>query len=238
MKKVLFILMCMFTPVLSFGQDADVVEALIINHKTESSLLALSNTLEMGNAALHKTLASTTLDYKNVNVNLEKYTKAFDVIDLVLQSVKTGYSAVRTTSAITSRVSDFKDMLVDYTTILNKKGFYPSDTLIINRSQAMLNDVSGNVQDIYDSIMQLCGFFVLHKYQLKTTDITSIMVDIDQSLRDMRYNINSSYYEIWNYIQLRKSYFKGSVMKAITKEVACTEALSRWKARSNPNFNK
>lgn len=238
MKRLFVFIISIFCGLSAYCQDGVAVEAFVANHKTESSLLMARNTLELGNAALHKTLASTSNDYKNVNVNLEKYTKAFDIIDLVLQSVKTGYSAVRTTSAITSKVSDFKTMLEDYSTILQKKGFCASDTLILNRSRSMLNDVSGDVNNIYQSIVQLCAFFAMHKFQVKTTDITSIMVSIDQNLRDLRYHINSSYYEIWNYIQLRKSYFKGSVMRAITKDVACTEALSRWKARSNPNFGK
>lgn len=61
-----------------------VVEAYINDHKQQRSLLLARSTLELSNQLLHEYSSEATVDYKNLNVDLDKYTRAFDVIRCAL----------------------------------------------------------------------------------------------------------------------------------------------------------
>ena len=63
--------------------DMGTVEAYINDHKQQRSLLLARSTLEHGNKLLHEYSREKTMSYKELNVDLDKYTRAFDVIDVM-----------------------------------------------------------------------------------------------------------------------------------------------------------
>ena len=70
-----------------WGFDVSSVEAYINDHKKQRSLLLARSTLEYSNQLLHDYSQKETGEYKTQNVELDKYTRAFDVIDVMYQSV-------------------------------------------------------------------------------------------------------------------------------------------------------
>lgn len=56
--------------------DVVSVEAYIQDHKTQRSLLLARSTLEQSNKLLHDYTQTATGDYKQINVDLDKYTRA------------------------------------------------------------------------------------------------------------------------------------------------------------------
>ena len=58
-----------------WGFDVAVVEAYINDHKQQRSLLLARSTLELSNQLLHEYSSEATVDYKNLNVDLDKYTR-------------------------------------------------------------------------------------------------------------------------------------------------------------------
>ena len=62
------------------------VEAYINDHKKQRSLLLARSTLEYSNKLLHEYSKDATVEYKELNVDLDRYTRAFDVIDVMYQS--------------------------------------------------------------------------------------------------------------------------------------------------------
>ena len=59
------------------------VEAYINDHKQQRSLLLARSTLELSNQLLHEYSSEAAVDFKELNVDLDKYTRAFDVIDIL-----------------------------------------------------------------------------------------------------------------------------------------------------------
>lgn len=62
------------------------VEAYINDHKKQRSLLLARSTLEYSNKLLHEYSRKETASHKELNVDLDRYTRAFDVIDVMYQS--------------------------------------------------------------------------------------------------------------------------------------------------------
>lgn len=73
------------------------VEAYINDHKQQRSLLLARSTLELSNQLLHEYSSEAAVDYKELNVDLDKYTRAFDVIDILYQSLRTSLNVYSTT---------------------------------------------------------------------------------------------------------------------------------------------
>ena len=65
------------------------VEAYINDHKKQRSLLLARSTLEYSNKLLHEYSRKEVGEYKELNVDLDRYTRAFDVIDVMYQSLRT-----------------------------------------------------------------------------------------------------------------------------------------------------
>ena len=76
------------------------VEAYINDHKKQRSLLLARSTLEHSNKLLHEYTSDEVGGYKNLNVDLDKYTRAFDVIDVMYQSLRTALNARSTYSCL------------------------------------------------------------------------------------------------------------------------------------------
>ena len=92
------------------------VEAYINDHKQQRSLLLARSTLELGNQLLHEYSSEAAVDFKELNVDLDKYTRAFDVIDILYQSLRTSLNVYSTYNSVSDRVGDYKDLLNDYYT--------------------------------------------------------------------------------------------------------------------------
>ena len=92
------------------------VEAYINDHKQQRSLLLARSTLELSNQLLHEYSSEAAVDFKELNVDLDKYTKAFDVIDILYQSLRTSLNVYSTYNSVSDRVGDYKDLLDDYYT--------------------------------------------------------------------------------------------------------------------------
>ena len=77
------------TALAQWGFDAVSVEAYINDHKKQRSLLLARSTLEYSNQLLHEYSSEEVGKYKELNVDLDKYTRAFDIIDVMYQSLST-----------------------------------------------------------------------------------------------------------------------------------------------------
>ncbi len=93
-KNILYIILCLLTLVpmsakAQLGFDVVSVEAYINDHKEQRSLLLVRSTLEASNKLLHDYSSDANIGYKDINKELDKYTRAFDIIDILYQSLRT-----------------------------------------------------------------------------------------------------------------------------------------------------
>ena len=108
------------------------VEAYINDHKKQRSLLLARSTLEYSNKLLHEYSREEIGEYKELNVDLDRYTRAFDVIDVMYQSLRTVLNVKSTYTAVSDRIGDYKRLLEDFNERIVKRGrIDPGDVVIL-----------------------------------------------------------------------------------------------------------
>ena len=132
------------------------VEAYINDHKKQRSLLLARSTLEHSNKLLHEYTSDEVGGYKTLNVDLDKYTRAFDVIDVMYQSLRTVLNARSTYSEVSQRIVDYKNLLTDFNEkVVKRKHIELADTLIISINARMLKNVAEEGEHLFRSLSDL-----------------------------------------------------------------------------------
>ena len=102
--------------------DIPTIEAYINDHKKQRSLLLARATMEESNALLHKVSKVTHREYRDINLELDKYTRAFDIIDLVYSTVSTGFNVYRTYDNVSEKIVKYKALLEEFNEKIIQRG--------------------------------------------------------------------------------------------------------------------
>lgn len=232
----LLLMFFVFSPLPSLAQfnfDVPTVEALIYDHKRQGSLLIARSVLESANKTLHKTSTLTNKEYKDINVELDKYSRAFDYIDLVYNALYTGFNVYKTYNTIKDRITKCKDLLEDYNEkIISKFNFETADTIILTTSYRAISDVAEECENLYGGLT-LIGTYSIGLVPCTTSDLQLVVSQLNQSLDRIRDIINRAYYKMWQYMQARMRYWKPVLWQSKTMRQLAEEAFERWKTASN-----
>ena len=205
-NKILPIIVCLlvlfpFTAKAQYGFDVASIEAYINDHKQQRSLLLVRSTLEASNKLLHEYSSDANIGFRDINKELDRYTRAFDVIDILYQSLRTSLNIYNTYENISDRVGDYKNMLEDFRKkCLDRGNIVSTDTLIITVNAGALAKIAEEGDNLYRSVSD-----------------------------NIRTHLNRAYFETWRYIQVRIGYWKRQVYRAKTKEEIINDAFGRWK---------
>ena len=202
-----------------FGFDIPSVEAYIYDHKEQRSLLLVRSTLEASNKLLHDYSSDANIGYKDINAQLDRYTRAFDVIDILYQTLRTSLNVYNTYETVSDRIGDYKDMLEDF----NKKCLERGN--IVARALAKIADEGDN---LYKSVSDLV-LYATGVAACSTSDLILVLSSINQSLDNIKKHLNKAYFDTWKYIQVRIGYWKRQVYRAKTKQEIIEGAFGRWK---------
>ena len=193
-----------------FGFDIPSVEAYIYDHKEQRSLLLVRSTLEASNKLLHDYSSDANIGYKDINAQLDRYTRAFDVID-------------------SDRIGDYKDMLEDFNKkCLERGNIVSTDTLIITINARALAKIADEGDNLYKSVSDLV-LYATGAAACSTSDLILVLSSINQSLDNIKKHLNKAYFDTWKYIQVRIGYWKRQVYRAKTKQEIIEGAFGRWK---------
>ena len=177
------------------------VEAYINDHKTQRSLLLARSTLEHSNKLLHEYTSDEVGGYKNLNVDLDKYTRAFDVIDVMYQSLRTALNARSTYSEVSQRIVDYKNLLTDFNEkVVKRKHIELADTLIISINARMIENVAEEGEHLFRSLSDLV-LYATGAAACSTADLMLVLDAINNSMDNIEKLLNRGYYETWRYIQ-------------------------------------
>ena len=211
------------------------VEAYINDHKKQRSLLLARSTLELSNQLLHEYSSDATVEYKTLNVDLDKYTRAFDVIDVLYQSLRTSLNVYSTYNTVSDRITDYKNLLEDYKEkVLERNKIAVSDTIIISVNLRCIQKIADEGQHLYRSVSDLV-LYATGAAACSTSDLLLVLESINTSLDNIERHLNRSYFETWRYIQLRMGYWKEAVYRTKTKRQLIDDAFGRWReAGLNP----
>lgn len=236
--SILILLLFVMVPQMTKAQwafDFVSVEAYINDHKKQRSLLLARSTLELSNRLLHEYSSDATVEYKTLNVDLDKYTRAFDVIDVLYQSLRTSLNVYSTYNTVSDRITDYKNLLEDYREkVLERNKIAVSDTIIISVNLRCIQKIADEGQHLYRSVSDLV-LYATGAAACSTSDLLLVLESINTSLDNIERHLNRSYFETWRYIQLRMGYWKEAVYRTKTKRQLIDDAFGRWReAGLNP----
>lgn len=209
--------------------DVVSVEAYIHDHKKQRSLLLARSTLEYSNKLLHDYSKKETVGYKELNVDLDKYTRAFDVIDVMYQSLRTALNVKGTYETVSDRLSDYKHLLEDFQDkVVKRKHIELADTLILSVNARAIRNIAYEGEHLYKSVSDLV-LYATGAAACSTSDLLMILDDINDSLDTIERHLNKAYFETWRYIQLRMGYWKEQIYRTRTKQEILNDAFGRWR---------
>ena len=232
---VLFLLLpCTMRAQWSF--DVPSIEAYIADHKDQKSLLLARATLEQANTLLHGYSRDANVTYKEINVELDKYTRAFDVIDIMYQTLRTSLNTYDTYETFKARIGDYKSMLTAFWDKCVSQGdIVSTDALIITVNRGLLERLSEDGAAIYRSFSDLV-LYATGAAACRASDLLLIIESINRSLDSMRRHLNSAYFETWRYIQVRIGYWKAQVYQAKTIPEIIEGAYGRWRVAGRLDY--
>lgn len=212
-----------------WGFDMVSVEAYISDHKKQRSLLLARSTLEYSNKLLHDYSREEMVAYKELNVDLDKYTRAFDVIDVMYQSLRTAMNVKGTYETVSERIGDFKRLLDDFQEkVVKRKHIALADTMLISINARAIGIIAKNGEALYKSVSDLV-LYATGAAACSTSDLLLVLDNINNSLDAIEKHLNRAYFETWRYVQVRMGYWKEQVYRTRTKRQIVEDALGRWK---------
>ena len=231
-RTLLIAIMFLALPSKTFAQwgfDVSSVEAYINDHKKQRSLLLARSTLEYSNKLLHSYSNDATKAYKELNVDLDKYTRAFDVIDVLYQSLRTSLNVYSTYEGVSNRISDYKKLLDDYNQkVIKRKRISIADTLLIGINKRAIENIAKEGEYLYKSVSDLV-LYATGAAACSTADLLVVLESINTSLDNIEKHLNKSYFESWRYIQVRIGYWKEKVYRTKSKQQILEDAFGRWR---------
>lgn len=218
--------------------DVPVVEAYINDHKQQRSLLLARSTLELSNRLLHEYSSEATVEYKELNVDLDKYTRAFDAIDVLYQSLRTSLNVHSTYNTVSERISDYKNLLEDYQEkVIRRNKISLADTLLISVNRYCIQKIADEGSQLYHSLNDLL-LYATGVAACSTSDLLLLLESINTGLDNIEKHLNKAYFETWRYIQLRIGYWKESIYRTKTKAEIIEGAFGRWRDSGLNPYNQ
>lgn len=216
--------------------DVVSVEAYINDHKKQRSLLLARSTLEYSNQLLHQYSRKEVDGYKEVNIDLDRYTRAFDVIDVMYQSLRTVLNVKNTYTTVSDRIGDYKKLLEDFKEKILRRGrIEPSDALILTINEKAIRDIAQEGEQLYKSVSDLV-LYATGAAACSTSDLLMVLEAVNKSLDDIERHLNRAYIETWRYIQVRIGYWKEKIYRARTKQEIIEGAFGRWRGAGRLDY--
>lgn len=216
--------------------DVVSVEAYINDHKKQRSLLLARSTLEYSNQLLHQYSRKEIDGYKEVNIDLDRYTRAFDVIDMMYQSLRTVLNVKNTYTTVSDRIGDYKKLLEDFNEKILRRGrIEPSDALILTINEKAIRDIAQEGEQLYKSVSDLV-LYATGAAACSTSDLLMVLEAVNKSLDDIERHLNRAYIETWRYIQVRIGYWKEKIYRARTKQEIIEGAFGRWRGAGRLDY--
>ena len=233
MKKILLLtlmLSFLLPPVTMKAQMDEGTTALInLNGKRTGTLMLVRSAIEEGNVALHSAVADTTKAYKEVNVNLDKYYKACEIIDAIINGACTVVNVYTTYDVVKDRLGGIRNVLQEYADECLAHGrIEPTDTLIIRIGNGMVSAVADDVDDLLSSLYDLT-LYVTGVGDCRTARLIEIIQNINDTLNAIKEHVTDAYMKMLSYVKARVSpFWNGKVLFPRNRRQLSQDALAKW----------
>jgi hypothetical protein len=216
--------------------DIASIEAYINDHKKQRSLLLARSTLEYSNKLLHEYSREETVGYKDLNMDLDKYARAFDVIDVMYQSLRTVLNVKDSYETIRERLSDYEKLMRDFNEkIIQRKRIELADTVLIGIQARAIRNIADEGEHLYKSFTDLV-LYATGAAACSTADLLVVLDAINLSLDNIQSHLNRSYFDTWRYVQVRIGYWKEKVYRRKSIKEMADDAFSRWRVAGKLDY--
>lgn len=210
------------------GFDIPTIEAFIGEHRSTYSILAARSTLEMTNKSLHSLSKAANVEYKEINTELDKYERAFDFIDLLVNSVHLVFNAMDTYEVVSSKIVSYKKLIEEFNEkCLSRGNIYSTDTMIITINKAMIENVAKEGEKIYKSLGTIIGYGT-GAMACTTASLMVSVNEINDAMDRIKEYLNIGYFNTWKYIKMRTLMWKPSVYQAKPLPEILDGAFENW----------
>lgn len=218
MKKLVLLMLFILAPasksMAQYGFDVLSLEALITDHKGVRDSLKLRNTIEAGIVVLHELVNDTVMGYKEVNRQLDKYQRSFDIINVIVSGACTVMKGYTTYNAVKDRLTGIGEVLQEFEKeCLEQGNIETSDTLIINVSKRMVEKIIDDADALKSSLGDLMAYAVgdpktkVGIMEMTTARLFEIINNINDALDAIREHVTEAYVKILQYCKARMSPF-------------------------------
>ncbi|MBO5600724.1 MAG: hypothetical protein J5897_06770, partial [Candidatus Methanomethylophilus sp.] len=174
--------------------------------------------------------------YKEINVELDKYTRAFDVIDIMYQTLRTSLNTYDTYETFKERIEDYRVMLTAFWDKCVSRGdIVSTDMLIITVNRSLLEKLADEGQHIYRSFSDLV-LYVTGAAACSASDLLLVIESVNRCLDNIQKHLNKAYFDTWRYIQVRIGYWKAEVYRAKSIPEIIEGAYGRWRVAGRLDY--
>ena len=233
LKDIFVSVLLLLAPVVVHAQllnfDYLSVEALIDDHKTVRSVLAARSGVEQANELLHQYSSEAGVDYDSLNIRLDRYTKCFDVIDVIYNGGVMVMNVRKTHDDVKEKISQLSCLIEDFMNQCTLRGdIVSSDTIIVGACRRCVTQVAVDGEELVKSLIELAQYATGLRH-ITTEGLLLVIGSINDCLDNIRGCIDHAYYVIWKYVTIRTHYFKRALYHARTLGEMCGSAIERWK---------
>ena len=238
-RTVAILFLALLSPLCALAQwsfDVPSIEAYIADHKDQRSLLLARAALEQANTLLHGYSRDANVTYKEINVELDKYTRAFDVIDIMYQTLRTSLNTYDTYETFKERIEDYRVMLTAFWDKCVSRGdIVSTDMLIITVNRSLLEKLADEGQHIYRSFSDLV-LYVTGAAACSASDLLLVIESVNRCLDNIQKHLNKAYFDTWRYIQVRIGYWKAEIYRAKSIPEIIEGAYGRWRVAGRLDY--
>ena len=169
-------------------------------------------------------------------MDLDKYTRAFDIIDVMYQSLRTVLNVKSTYQTVSDRISDYKNLLEDFNDkVIKRKHIELADTMLISINKKAIDNIYNEGSQLYHSVNDLV-LYATGAAACSTSDLLMVLEAINRSLDNIERHLNRAYFETWRYIQVRIGYWKAKVYRSRTMREILDDAFGRWRGAGRLDY--
>lgn len=205
------------------------VESFIGDHKRVRTVLLIRAGVEQANEVLMKDCKETSETYESVNAQLDKYTKAFNVLDVVINGGIAAWNAKETYDDVSDRLKGISSLINKFVTQCTARGDIESaDSLIIGTCVRAVDNIRDDLTGLINSLWQLATY-ATGAAHCSTYTLLLVIDQINNSMDALRSTVDNAYFTIWRYVTLRTTWWKAALYRSRPLKEMADDAFSRWR---------
>lgn len=209
------------------------VEALHLEHESAISLLTARSALAAVNDGLSSAASAAGIRYDSIRIDLDRYTRMFDIIDKLYNTLHLAFRSANTFSDIEYYASRYADVIRSFIDELDSHGrLLAEDMCLFDYAASAIGGLRSDCEQLYSTFEGLASYMLPvpgleQPANCSASTLTYLLSEIDRFLTRISGRLERLYDLSYRYMLMRQGYWPVSVITQ-TKGAIVSSALSRW----------